>query len=139
MTPSARWTEADWIRHRGEATQRKARPKPASQPGKPFDAFVALCVAHGLPEPETEVEFIEGRKFRADYIWRKDWPGVRRLVVERNGGIWKKGAHSSGLGLLRDYERLNLAQLADYRYLIFTPKQLDSGEALPAIRQALGL
>lgn len=110
----------------------------AFQPEK-LDAFLAQLKSHGIPAPETEVVFIPPRKFRADYIWRKDWPGVPRLIVEKNGGIWKKGGHSSGTGLLRDYEKSNAAQLAGYIYLTFTPKQLNSGAAIPAIKEALGM
>lgn len=96
------------------------------------DSFVILCRAHGLPEPETEAEFIPGRKYRADYLWRH-----ARLIVEQNGGIWRKGGHSSGRGILRDYEKANLAQLEGYIYLQFTPQQIISGEAVEMVKQVL--
>lgn len=97
-----------------------------------FDPFVALCVAHGLPEPQTEVVFAPGRKFRADYLFPQ-----QKVIVEQNGGIWTKGGHSSGRGLLRDYEKLNLAQMLGFRYFVFTPQQLESGEAIEQLKAVL--
>lgn len=147
------WTEDD-VRHRGFVIERdaagfpvrmtfgpvasRAAPTRQARPGrtlvapvalKGFDPFVALLEAEGLPAPETEAEFIEGRKFRADYLWRP-----KKVIVEQNGQIWKKGGHSSGTGLLRDYEKANLANAAGWCYLTFTPKQLASGECLPLLR-----
>lgn len=88
---------------------------------------------HGLPRPEVEVEgLVPGRKFRVDYFFRE-----ARLVVERNGGIWTKGGHSSGTGLLRDYERNNLLQLAGFRVLIYTPAQLAKGDCLETLKVLL--
>ena len=54
---------------------------------------------------ETEVKLIPKRRFRFDYVHKKSM-----IAVEINGQIWRKGGHSSGKGLLRDYEKLNLAQ-----------------------------
>ena len=95
-----------------------------------LDSFVLLCVAHGLPEPDVEVVFAPGRRYRADYCWR-----AARVIVERNGGIWKKGGHSSGKGIMRDYEKSNLAQLLGWRLFSFTPQQLNSGEAVEFLKQ----
>lgn len=102
--------------------------------GPAFDPFVLLCRAHQLPEPEVEVEgLVPGRKFRVDYLFRD-----AKVVLEQNGAIWKKGGHSSGTGLLRDYEKSNLLQLAGYRYLQFTPGQLTNGDCLPLLKILLG-
>jgi hypothetical protein len=59
------------------------------------------------------------------------------VIVEQNGGIWRKGGHSSGRGLLRDYEKSNEAQLLGYVYLTFTPAQIQSGAILPLLQQVL--
>lgn len=99
-----------------------------------FDAFLLLVEAHGLPLPQTEYVFAPPRKFRADYCWPE-----AKVIVERNGGIWKKGGHSSGGGILRDYEKSNLAQLAGYKYLQFTPRELESGSVLPTLKILLGV
>ena len=96
-----------------------------------FDPFLALLEEHGLPAPQTEYLFAaaNGRKWRADYFWSWEQLGGRPfgpdgLIVEKNGGIWRKGGHSSGRGLLRDYEKANAAQLQGFLYLQFTPQQL---------------
>ena len=35
----------------------------------------------------------------------------KRIAVEINGSIWIKGGHNTGKGLIRDYDKLNQAQL----------------------------
>jgi hypothetical protein len=94
-----------------------------------YDAFLLLCEAHGLPPPQTEYCFSPPRKFRADYCW----PDAK-IIVEKNGGIWKKGGHSSGTGLIRDYEKGNLAQLSGFIFLVYTPRELESGSPLPTLK-----
>jgi len=59
---------------------------------------------------ETEVKLISGRRFRVDYVHKPS-----KVVIEINGGTWSKMGHSSGRGLNRDYEKLNLLQLQGYR------------------------
>lgn len=54
---------------------------------------------------ETEVALIPNRRFRFDYAHPQS-----RVAIEINGGIWSIGKHSTGKGLMRDYEKLNLAQ-----------------------------
>ena len=62
---------------------------------------------------DTEVRLISDRRFRFDYVHLRS-----KVAVEVNGGIWTGGGHSSGKGLLRDYEKLNLAQSQGY-YVFF--------------------
>jgi hypothetical protein len=105
-----------------------------------FDPFLALVKAHGLPAPQTEYPFLPGRKFRADYCWPE-----AMLIVEKHGGIFRggkgggsnKGGHSSAVGILRDLEKCNLAQLAGWTYLQFEKRQLERGDAMDAIKQVL--
>lgn len=97
-----------------------------------LDPLLLLCRAHRLPLPECEVAFIEGRKFRADYLWRS-----AMVILEQDGSIWTKGGHSTGKGILRDMEKGNLAQLAGFVFLRCTPSQITSGEILPILREAL--
>lgn len=58
---------------------------------------------------DTEVGLITGRKFKFDYVHHDS-----KVAIELNGQIWQKAGHSSGTGLLRDYEKLNLAQMQGY-------------------------
>lgn len=74
------------------------------------------------------------RKLRADFAF----PDAR-LLAEVNGGIFTKtkNAHGSITGILADIDRLNMATLAGWRMLRFTPQSVRSGEALQLIEMAL--
>lgn len=85
--------------------------------------------AYGLSY-EREVCLVPGRKYRWDFC-------VKDLAIEVQGGIWQKGGHSSGLGILRDARKTNAVVLAGYRPLIFTTDMVKSGEAIAVIRKAL--
>jgi len=99
-----------------------------------LEAELALQIrALGLPEPVREYQAITGRKFRFDFAWLEN-----RLLVEVNGGTYTKGAHSTGQGIARDYEKANLATLDGWRCLAFDGKAVRSGEAIEFVRKALG-
>ena len=89
------------------------------------DLFASQVRALGLPEPEREVCVIPGRRFRWDFCFRE-----AKLLVEINGGTFTRGGHSTGLGIRRDYEKCNLAQLAGWRVLSFDGEAVKSGEAV---------
>ena len=88
----------------------------------------------GLTDYVREYQAIEGRKLRFDFCFEN-----ARLLVEINGGTFTKGGHSTGLGIRRDYEKNNLAQLAGWRCLMFDGAAVRSGEAVEIVRKALGL
>jgi len=90
----------------------------------------------GLPIPIQEYKAIPGRRFRWDFAFLGK-PGESVLLIEIQGGIWKPGGHSSGIGITRDCEKLNLATLAGYRCLAVTKEHIESGQALKWIQQAL--
>jgi hypothetical protein len=98
------------------------------------DLLLFQIRAMGLPEPEREYRAIKGRKFRFDFAWTEPH---HRLLVEVQGGTYTKGAHSTGAGIARDYEKANLACLAGWRCLSFDGKAVKSGEAVEVIRKAL--
>lgn len=95
-----------------------------------------------------KVRPIPGRKFRADFCWPAD---AVKLVVEVDGGTFAregskrcplcgevpKGRHATGTGRETDCEKLNLAVLAGWRYLVFTTQQVRDGRALIWIQKAL--
>lgn len=64
-----------------------------------------------FPDVDLEAEYraIPGRRFKFDYAHLES-----RVLIEVNGQIHQKGGHSSGAGLLRDYEKLNLAHSLNY-------------------------
>ena len=85
-----------------------------------------------LPKPEVEFKAFPDRRFRFDFCWED-----HRLLVEVQGGVWMKGGHSSGTGINRDTEKANLAVLAGWRVLAFTGDQIESGQAIQWLKQAL--
>ena len=96
------------------------------------DTFAFQLDAAGLTGYVREFAAIPGRKFRFDFCWEKE-----RLLVEINGGTYSKGAHSTGTGIARDYEKNNLAQIGGWRVLSFDTKMVKSGEALNVTEQIL--
>ena len=98
----------------------------------PAETFLLLCKAHGVPTPATEVRFHGERMWRFDYAW----VGLK-VAVEQDGGIWNKGRHSRGAGILRDNEKLNTAQLMGWICGRFTPAQMASGEAVEWVKRAM--
>src|SRR5690348_14501110 len=72
-------------------------------------AFVALCKQHGLPEPTLEAQIIPDRKFAFDFCWIP-W----KVCLEVQGGVWSKGAHGRGSGIIRDMAKANLAAMRNY-------------------------
>ena len=96
--------------------------------------FAFQLNALGLTDYVREYHAIEGRRFLWDFCFEAE-----RLLVEINGGTFTKGGHSTGLGIRRDYEKNNLAQLAGWRCLMFDGEAVRSGEAVEIVRKALGL
>lgn len=107
--------------------------------------------ALGLPEPVSEYRmFAEiagtGKGLRArlkekgfkDYRFDFAWPQFR-LALEINGSIWTKGGHSSGRGLIRDYDKINQAQMQKWDVLIFTTEQVMNGEAIVTLKNMIGI
>jgi hypothetical protein len=77
--------------------------------------------------PETK------RRFTWDFAWPKE-----RLLVDIQGAVWvdHKG-HSSGTGITRDCEKLCLAVISGYRVMLVTGPQVEGGQAVEWVRQAL--
>ena len=88
--------------------------------------------AVGLDVPVREYRAIPGRRFRFDLAWPE-----KKLLVEVQGQIWKKGGHSSGVGIMRDHEKNNLAVINGYRVLYVNGNTIRSGEAVTEIETAL--
>jgi very-short-patch-repair endonuclease len=86
----------------------------------------------GLPTPEREYRFAPPRRFRADFAYPE-----KKILVEVQGGIYTRGAHSRGTGLERDYEKINLAQLLGYKVFQFSRKMIESGEAISILEKSL--
>ena len=102
---------------------------------------------YGVPEPQRQLRFEEGRKWAFDFAWPDqgaDEDGCvyemnRGLAVEVDGGTWTAGRHTRGLGFERDCQKLNAATLAGWRVLRFTSSMVKSWEAARTIKKALGI
>lgn len=90
--------------------------------------------ADRLPAPVREFVAIPGRRFRFDFGW-PDPP--YKLLCEVQGGVFIKGAHSTGVGITRDAEKASLAAVHGYRLIVVTAQHIKSGQALKWIRDAL--
>lgn len=64
---------------------------------------------HPSIELESEVLLIPTRKYRVDFAHL-----ISKTVIEVQGGVWGRGAHSTGKGLNRDYEKYNFLQLEGF-------------------------
>lgn len=88
--------------------------------------------AAGLPEPEQEFKFAPNRRYRFDLAW----PACS-LALEISGGTWGVGGHSTGQGIQRDYEKLNLAVVLGWRVLQADATMVRDGRALRWVERAL--
>lgn len=114
----------------GRPEIRPGRRKP--KPGEKWELLFASQLAQaGIPF-EREVTVIPGRKFRHDFRIKGT-----KILVEIHGQIWKIGGHTSGIGLIRDCDKLNLALLHGFIPLAFTPEHLKDGSAIALIREIL--
>lgn len=94
------------------------------------DALAWHLQAAGI-EFEREFKAVKGRRYRWDFK-------VQDLLIELQGGTYVPNtAHTSGKGIARDCEKVNLAVLAGYRPLLFTAQMVTSGAALKTIEEAL--
>lgn len=86
----------------------------------------------GLPVPVREFAAINGRKFRFDFAFPK-----HGLLLECQGSTWKgkEGGHSSGSGIARDCEKMDLAVIAGWKVMHVTGDQVKSGQALKWLQE----
>lgn len=95
------------------------------------DAFAFQLTAHGIAY-EREYHAIPGRRYRWDFR-------VGDILIEIQGGTWspKRTGHSTGAGIKRDCEKLNIATLNGWRTLNFTSDMVTSGEAVLKVKEAI--
>lgn len=97
-----------------------------------FLHVVLPLAAKGYPRPRPHLMIFPGHKHHVDYGWIRE-----RIAVELQGQIWRKGGHSTGKGITRDAWKLNELTCMGWKLLVFTPEQLESGEALEWTERAL--
>jgi len=95
------------------------------------DAFIRFIEMELGLEVWPEFHFSIERNYRLDYAIPK-----YKIGIEVNGGVWAKGnsGHSSGKGILRDYEKSNLAQSLDWKIITVTPLEMENFKVLSIIQ-----
>jgi very-short-patch-repair endonuclease len=78
-----------------------------------------------LPPHERNFKAIPGRKYEFDFAFPS-----HKTALEVQGGVWKKGGHSTGTGITRDCEKACLAHVHGWRLLPVTGDQIKSGKAI---------
>ena len=94
--------------------------------------FLLMLKARKMPTPTPEFVFHPTRKFRFDYAW----PDAR-LALEVEGGVWSRGAHGRGTGIVRDMEKSTLAAGEGWRIIRVTPSNLATSDTIDHIHRAL--
>jgi hypothetical protein len=94
--------------------------------------FQAWCKAYGIPPPKSEYRFHPKRKWRFDFSWPENL-----VAVEVQGGVWTHGKHGRASGIVKDYEKLNSAQILGWIVLQILPSDIKNGSAATTIIEAL--
>lgn len=112
------------------------------QAGIPFEREYVFapeewCRRNGFLSPTRRLP----RKWRADFRVFEAMINPTRpdILVEIDGGGYVAGRHSRGAGMEKDAEKASAAAILGYRVVRCTPRQVENGQALSWIRQALGL
>ena len=85
------------------------------------DVFADVWTHYGDgTEPERQYRFLSNRRFRADFAFVEE-----KVLIEIDGFGF---GHQSIASLTKDHERQNLAILAGWVLLRFTPKMLGTEE-----------
>ncbi len=94
--------------------------------------FLQVCKSEGLPIPLTEYKWHPVRKFRADFAWPE-----HKLIMEVEGGLWIKGKHGRGSGIVKDIEKQNEATAHGWMVLRCQPKELYLASTINYIKAAI--
>jgi very-short-patch-repair endonuclease len=86
----------------------------------------------GLPTPEREYRFAPPRRYRADFAYPD-----KMLLIEVEGGVWVRGAHTRGGHYNSDCEKYNLAAMNGWKVLRFTSNMINDGTAIDTIEKVL--
>lgn len=94
-----------------------------------YDQFLG---SFDIPAPVREHRFHPVRRWRFDFAWVGP-----KLAVEVQGGIWSGGAHGRGVGITRDMEKLNEAQILGWSVLFVSSEMIKDGRALEWVKTML--
>ena len=103
--------------------------------GSELEAVFALQLITANIRFQREYKAIPGRKYRWDYAIEP--VDETRLLVELNGGTYRRMGHSTGAGIQRDYAKANAAVCHGYRQLTFTARDVHDLTALDMVCKVL--
>lgn len=107
--------------------------KPKRQPKSRAEEVLAHQLTQaGVRGVQREYRAVPGRRWRWDFAIPS-----HRLLVEVQGAVWKFGAHTSGVGVTRDCEKLSNAVALGWSQLSVTTSHVLKGEAISWITQAI--
>jgi hypothetical protein len=126
----------DVMKRRGQGAAPVSSPKPKRTPKNDYKATFLLHLKFAkLPEPVSEYQFHETRKWRFDFCWPE-----QKVAVEYQGLNWQRDGDNSGhqsiAGLMRDCEKFTEASLAGWTLILITAESVDSGQAVEWVRRA---
>jgi hypothetical protein len=94
---------------------------------------LAWMKEQGLPKPELEYAFAAPeRRWRFDFSWRDSM-----VALEVEGGVWSRGRHGRGSGIVKDIEKYNAAAIAGWWVLRVLPKDLCTDTTATMLRMVL--
>lgn len=82
---------------------------------------------------KEEAQIVPGRKFRHDFIFPDS-----KVAVEIQGATFVKGAHSTGVGIQRDYEK-NLLSAKEGYVTIFLTRKMICLECLTQVHDVINI
>jgi hypothetical protein len=94
--------------------------------------FRHVCRAKGLPMPEAEHKFHPVRRWRMDWAWPE-----QKVALEVDGGVWIRGKHGRGSGIVKDHEKQAHAAALGWRIIRVEPKHLMAPSTFEFLRSAL--
>ena len=97
---------------------------------------IAALQAAGISDPVEEMRFHPTRRWRFDYAW-PDYLLAWEIEGLTTPGT-ALGRHQRNAGLAADCEKYNAATIMGWRLIRTTTRQIESGQALRWLLQALG-
>lgn len=82
--------------------------------------------------PVAELQFAKPRRWRIDVAFP-----LHLLAVEIDGGVWSRGRHSRGAGMLADMEKTAALAARGWRLIRCSPQHVADGTALAWVREAI--
>jgi hypothetical protein len=80
-----------------------------------------------------EFKFSPVRRWKFDFVF----PEIPHLAVEVEGGIFKEGRHSRGVGMEADMEKYNRAAILGWKVLRYSTAMVLRGDAIGDVLEIL--